>query len=88
MHFLTHKCSTSILDFAFNCHLDEPDDLASLADDLKVLEALEQEGEVERDDRQEVDHVHWGLGNHLFFGAIGNCIAFLFLQTRQLALVP
>ena len=89
MHFLTHKCSTSILDFAFNCHLDEPDDLASLADDLKVLEALEQEGEVERDDRQKVDHVHWGLGNYLFFWSHWklHCIPF-FCKLVKLALVP
>ena len=51
----------------YKCHLDEPDDLASLADDLKVFEALEQEGEVERDDRQEVNHVHWSLGNYQFY---------------------
>ena len=69
----------------YKCHLDEPDDLASLADDLKVFEALEQEGKVERDDRQEIDHVHWGLGLEIisFIGAIGNCIAFIFLQTHK-----
>ena len=42
-------------------HLDQPYDLSSLADDLKVLEALQQEGEVERDNGQEVNHVHRGL---------------------------
>ena len=66
-------------------HLDQSYDLSSLANDLKVLEALEQEGEVERDDRKEVDHVHWGLRNYQF----GNCIAFIFFcKLAKLVLVP
>ena len=51
-------CNELIID---DPHLDQPYDLSSLADDLKVLEALQQEGEVERDNRQEVNHVHRGL---------------------------
>ena len=45
-------------------HLDQPDDLASLADDLKVLKAFKEEREVEGDNRQEVDHVHRSLKDH------------------------
>ncbi len=34
----------------FGTHLDQADDLARFADDLEVLESLQQEGEIEGDD--------------------------------------
>ena len=37
---------------------DQPNDLASFPNDLKILQSLQQEGEEERDDSEEVDHVH------------------------------
>ena len=40
---------------------DQPDHLACLANDLKVLQALQQQGQVEGNDGQEVNHVHWAL---------------------------
>ena len=39
-------------------HPNEPNDLSGLPDDLDVLEAVEEERQVEGDDGQEVDQVH------------------------------
>ena len=39
-------------------HPHEPDNLSGFADDLDVLEAVEEERQVEGDDGQEVDQVH------------------------------
>ena len=37
---------------------NQSDDLAGLADDLEVLEPLQDERDVERADSHQVDHVH------------------------------
>ena len=37
----------------------QPNNFSSLADNFKVFEAFEDEGDVERKYRNQIDHVHW-----------------------------
>ena len=57
----TRKVADKLEDAKDAHHAHQPDYLARLPDDLKVFEALEQDGEVEGDDGEQVDEVHWAL---------------------------
>ena len=37
----------------------QPNNFSSLADNFKVFEAFEDEGDVEREYRNQINHVHW-----------------------------
>ena len=37
----------------------QPNNLSSLADNFKVFEAFQDEGDVERENRNQINHVHW-----------------------------
>ena len=47
----------------------QPDHLPCLPNDLKILEALKDEREVEGDDGKQVDQVHWALDELELVGA-------------------
>ena len=52
-------------------HADQADHLPSLPDNLEVLQPLEDEGEVEGDDGEQVDEVHGALDELELVGADG-----------------
>ena len=54
---------------SLQCHLEQPEYLASLADDLVVLQALQQQGDVEGDEGHEVNGVHGVLHECHLVGA-------------------
>ena len=50
---------------------DQSNDFASLSDDFKVLQSLQQQGEIERNDGEEVDHVHGAADEFKFARGAG-----------------
>ena len=67
----TSEMSDQLVNSQDSHHFDQADDLSSFPDDLEVLQALQQEREKERNDSEEVDHVHGAPDEFQFPGGAG-----------------
>ena len=67
----TSEMSDQFVNSQDSHNFDQSDDLPSLPDDLEVLQPLQEEREEERNDGEEVDHVHGAADEFEFPGGAG-----------------